>query len=434
MKIIPPLFQFGEKGVYTDIGCSPDFVNKFCEWLHSNVAQIESVDIALYLFNNLKLYDALEKINQEGCRITIYSIPLEGYDREPADVLNIKTGRYSQDSKYDLAKQIYDKLKVVGNDSFSLRIVPHIFLRSERIKPFSRGEAPYSLHCKTACVRFKDGRVYSIITSSNMAVRDAKKHEVAVVSLLNKSEEQAARDFFCGLYQHSIPIGEFCNKKEYTDHQARIRPTPPKSRLMYVAPFYQDSAFIFEDNICTVIKKATKRIIVCAQHISAYRYYYPKQFATPYSKYSNTNFRPGFLSAVLQKSEEGIPVTFLSQTYSDALGDHNCPRPENRKAFINFVEEAKKTSCRYFQSEHVHCKFIVADDIVIVTTCNFTPTQFIYLPNVKIDSFDEMPNYSYHGTHCEYGVYQIVQDAALAEAFIEYAEQIAHRKGTRQMF
>lgn len=434
MKTEKLLFQFGEKEAYTDLGCSPVFLDEFCTWLQTNASRIASVDIALYLFNNLELYNTLETINQEGCRITIYSIPLEGYDKSAGDVFNHETSSLSNVSKYDLAKYIYNKLYVVSNETLSLRIVPHIFLRSQRIKPFSRGTAPYSLHCKTACVQFKDGRVFSIITSSNMAVRDAKKHEVAVLSLLNHAEAQSARDFFDGLYQHSIPIGDFVNTREYTNHRAIIRPTPQKTRLMYVAPFYQDSAFIFEDNICTVIKKATKRIVVCAQHISAYQYYYPKRFATPSSKYSNTNFRPGFLSEVLQKSKEGISVTFLSQTYSDAAGDHNCPRPENRKAFIKFVEEAKKTSCSYYQSGHVHCKFIVADDIVIVTTCNFTPTQFIYLPNVNIDSFDEMPNYSYHGTHCEYGVYQIVQDAALANEYVSYAAEITKRTDTRRMF
>lgn len=434
MRIEKTLFQFGEAKRYTDVGCSPVFLEEFCKWLQNNASQIESVDIALYLFNNLKLYDTLENINQEGCRITIYSIPLEGYDTKSAHVLNIKTGRYSHVSKYDLAKQIYDKLYVVSNESFSLRIVPHIFLRSKRIRPFSRGEAPYSLHCKTAFIRFKDGRVFSVVTSSNMAVRDAEKHEVVVMSILNRAEAQAARDFFIGLYQHSIPIGEFDGTREYTDHRAIIRPTPPKACLMYVAPFYRDSAFIFEDNIRTVIKKAKNRIIVCAQHISAYQYYFPKHFASPGTEYEKTDYRPGFLSDVLEKSREGVPVIFMSQTYSDQKGKHGCRAPENKEAFIKFVEEAKKYDCKYYQSDHLHCKFIVADDIVIVTTCNFTPTQFIYLPDVKIDSFDKIPNYRYRGTHCEYGVYQIVQDAAMADAFIEYAEQIMRRKDTRQMF
>lgn len=157
MKNIRPYFQIGSTNTYTDLGCSTMFLEEFCNWLEKNKHIIKSVDIALYLFNNLSLYNALEGISESGCKVTIYSIPLEGYDRKPANVLDHITKKETRVSKYDLAKSIYDKLYVVSNSSLSLRIVPHIFLRSANVKKFSRGSTPYSLHCKTACIQFKNG-------------------------------------------------------------------------------------------------------------------------------------------------------------------------------------------------------------------------------------------------------------------------------------
>lgn len=47
MKTEKLLFQFGEKEAYTDLGCSPVFLDEFRTWLQTNASRIASVDIAL---------------------------------------------------------------------------------------------------------------------------------------------------------------------------------------------------------------------------------------------------------------------------------------------------------------------------------------------------------------------------------------------------
>ena len=166
--------------------------------------------------------------------------------------------------------------------------------------------------------------------------------------------------------------------------QIKMRNCPPKCRLMYTAPFYQNSSSIFEDNLIKVISQATKQIIVCAQHISAYKYSFEGGFISPNEPFGYIS-KEGFLYEVLKKAKTGVQTIFISQTYVDEAGDHGCRTPENKTSFIKFTSAAKNVGCKYYVNSDIHSKFIVVDNHVILTTCNFTPTQFIYLKNVNIE-------------------------------------------------
>ena len=111
---------------------------------------------------------------------------------------------------------------------------------------------------------------------------------------------------------------------------------------MYIAPFYHDSATQFEQNIELMVSKATKRIIVCAQHICAYNYTYNNAYTSSSAK-PDIIQKKGFLDAVLQKAREGLNIQFLSQTYVDEKNDsHGCRAPLNKNSFVKFIAAAKK--------------------------------------------------------------------------------------------
>lgn len=190
-------FEFGNPSIYNDLGCSPMLLQQFCKWLSSQRENISILEIALYLFNNEYLYSTLKDLANVGCQIHIYSIPLEGYDDDkPINIKNHKNGlslgRYT---KLYFAKQIYADIQKTNNPNLHLHIVPHMYLRSNRVRAFSRGNMPYSLHCKTFYVRYKNGNEFAGLTSSNMAVRDAPKIEMAYVTSLNQPEIESASDF-----------------------------------------------------------------------------------------------------------------------------------------------------------------------------------------------------------------------------------------------
>lgn len=428
-------FEFGDPSIYDDLGCSPMLLQQFCKWLSSQCENISILEIALYLFNNENLYSTLKYLANSGCQIHIYSIPLEGYDDDkPINIKNHKNGlslgRYT---KLFFANQIYADIQKSNNPNLHLHIVPHMYLRSNRVRTFSRGNMPYSLHCKTFFLRYKSGNAFAGLTSSNMAVRDAQKIEMAYVTSLNQPEIESATDFFDGLKENSILIDNFNPFGDYNHFQIIKRSIPRESKVLYTAPFYENSASIFEDRLITMIKRAKRRIVVCAQHICAYNYTYPKEF-TAQSTGEMYVHKDGFLKDVLSMANAGIPTTFLSQTYADSQGSHGCRSPENKSAFIKFVTDARNTSnCNYYVNPNLHAKFMVIDDIVVATTCNFTPSQFIYLPNVNIPSFENIPNTSYSGIFCEFGAYFVQKNQRLADHLVAHTDTIIALQTTQRM-
>lgn len=413
------------RAVYTDLGSSPNLLKAFEGWLTNNKENIRSIDISVFLFNNRKLYDVFLNLANHGVEVNVYSIPLEGYDINEAEIISSELGNsLGKHSKLDLAQDVYNEFHKRPHPNMKLFIFPHTYVRSKNLFKFSRGSLPYSLHIKHFVATMKNGEMVSGLSSSNLAVRDESKIEMAIVVKLSPSEAYSTKDFYIGLRENSIPISEFdLNKKYYI----KMRTQPPKSRAMYFAPFYFDSPVDFEENLKTMVGNAHSRIIICGQHVCAYDYTIPQKYTNSRSK-NRTGKSEGFLTSVLSKIKDGIDVQILSQTYCDQRGTHNCRAPQNKSAFVNFVEAARRSGCTYYVNEKIHSKFIIIDDIIIITTANFTPTQFIYLPNVDI------PEYDYSGIHSEVGTYFVISSKELADKMVEHYETLLNDVNTKQMF
>lgn len=59
----------GNLGVYTDYGCSPQIQQNTIDWLNQNKQNLASFDLALYLFNNNAILDALANIRNSGWHV-----------------------------------------------------------------------------------------------------------------------------------------------------------------------------------------------------------------------------------------------------------------------------------------------------------------------------------------------------------------------------
>ena len=416
------------------MGSSPKLLEDFVAWLDDNADDLRELQIALYLFNNGRLYDYLCSERFADVRITIYSIPLEGYDpRSPAQIENRKTGEcLGRYSKYDVAASLYNRM-LSAPKNIEMRLVPHMYLRSSRVRSFSRGQMPYSLHCKSFFATLSNGDSYVGLSSTNFAVRDAGKMEIVGVVALNDRMKASAKDFYQGLHENSCKIQDFDSEKDWSSFQIQSRKRPEKSQLMFVAPFYKDSSSDFEENLKTMIKKAKRRIIICAQHVSSYEYSYERLYTSENATPGSVK-KDGFLKDVLKKSEEGVKTLILSQTYVDSFGNHGCRKPQNTRSFIQFAEAAKRAGCHYYVNDSIHCKFALIDDIALVTTCNLTPTQFIYLPNVRINVFENIPGASYSGIFCEMGAYYAAWDKDMVKALEGVTQEIVHDSQSRRMF
>lgn len=429
-------FELGNSGIYNNLGSSPNTTLRFCDWLINNKNNIESVKIAMYLFNNSYLFNSLKELARAGCNIDVFSIPLEGYDDDKPLVITDNQTKTSLGAytKYDLADEIYSDIQQYPIENFNLYIFPHMYLRSQTVNPFSRGNMPYSLHCKTCLIKFQDGTTYVGLTSSNMAVRDAQKIELFNLSTITGIEINSAEDFYAGLLENSININSFNPNADYNHYNIVLRHVPPASRILYTAPFYKNSASKFEERIIQMLNLASTRIIVAAQHVCAYDYsYYINDGENPNNVIKK--HKDGFLSTVLEKARNGIPTTFISQTYMDSTGTHGCRKPQNRTAFINLTTAAKDiNNCHYYVNDNLHAKYIIIDNIVITTTCNFTPTQFIYIPNVDIPEFDNIPDTSYSGIFCEVGAYFIYTNPIVADLLFQKTTELINLDSTKEMF
>ena len=428
-------FENNDSGKFTNLGSSPDTLLYLMHWMKEKAASLLEVRIALYLFNNRAFYDFLNSPEMRHCKVVVYSIPLEGYDtRNPLPVYDFDSGHFiERASKYDFAERLYSSAKVRPFSNVLIRIVPHMYLRSSRVNSFSRGQMPYSLHCKCFYARCADGKNYFGLSSTNFALRDAGKMETMTVISLNDGMDSSAKDFFSGLDENSYPLDTFDESADWSHYEVKLRPVPSKSNLMFVAPFYKYSACIFEENLQTMIRRAQSRIVICAQHVSSYKYSYERLYEEGQQQ-AGVVRKEGFLSDVLAQAQRGLDTTILSQTYVDAGGSRGCRAPQNKKSFIDFAEAAKRTHCNHFVNENIHCKFLLIDDIAVVTTCNLTPTQFIYLPNVRIDKFVNMPGASYSGVHCEVGAYFAARCPELVAFLERVVDEIIRDQNTRRMY
>lgn len=434
MKKINCTFENNTKKIYTDFGSSPELLKNLCDWLIRRKDDIVSIDIAFYLFNNTHFLETLESLANCGIKIKIYSIPLEGYDtNKPISIYKYDTEEFiGKFSKFDCAKIVYEKIKEINNPNLKLFIMPHMYIRSEHVNPFSRGPMPYSLHIKSFMVEFKSGNICAGLTSSNFAVRDEHKIELACSILLNKNEKEATLDFYKGLRENSIEIGKFDECENYTHYKIKTRNSVKNIQTGYIAPFYNNSPVEFENFLIELINATKNRIVIAAQHVSAYDYSYSEREITN-NNYKKFVKKPGILKYVLQKANSGIDVSILSQTYADGQYHPGIRSPQNTKSFIKFIDAAQKTkNCSYYVNSKLHAKYIIIDDMAILTTCNFTPSQFIYLPNVNIEHFYNIPNVSYSGIFCEFGAYYVTDNIETIQTLEAETQEIINLEDTKK--
>ena len=409
-------------------GGSPRFLNYICDFLEQHGDDIKKINIALYLFNNEELFKKLKSLANKGVLIRVISIPLEGYDNKKSNsaIIDIEqqTGREicktcNKVSKYELAKTIYDEAaSSIAN--FELLIYDHVYLRSPYVKKFSRGTAPYSLHIKSFYIEFEN-KSYSIITSSNLAVRDLVKEELLLSFKNSSSTQDAAKKFFKQLVANSTPINEY-NVSNILGKDHFQKPAFAHSQIsnFFTAPFYDKSPILAKLYIEKLMSRAKSRIIIVGQHVAE------------------------FQSVLIDKLN--IDIDILSQTYTDssAFKDEKncyvlingkkkkCRRPSNVEKFIKFVDLFKKFNIgNYFFNETIHLKFIVIDDVAVISTSNFTETQFWFDSEVNIERFKYNPNESYRGTFSEVNQYVFLNNCKeISDQLVEHFKMLIRLKST----
>ncbi|WP_036151580.1 hypothetical protein [Maribacter forsetii] len=428
--------QFG----FYEQGGSPLLLQKFIDTIDEQKNDIEEINISWYLYNNQHLHDYLKEVAAGGITVNVITIPLEGYDHsKPKNIENLVTGKKSSKSfsKYNLARKIFGEMyRTTSHENFNLYIFPHLYVRSARVKKFSRGALPYSLHIKSAYIKKKSGYIM-LMSSSNLAVRDLVKNESMISVEDEPFYEENIEIFYKNLIRNSIPIKNYKASLDTTCNTYEKLEFEYSDLVGITAPFYDNSAHLLEKKISEHICAAKERIIVCAQHLAACNYEFN---AKHHSTIKENETRKGILGEVIGMANKGVKITCLSQTFAplaedaDKFKKSNFRRPANPHNFQQFFSQIAKTeNAEYFVNENIHSKYIIIDNILIYCSFNFTPTQFIYLDNVKIPKFKNMPDLSYSGIHCEVGMHLVIKDQTTVKAFENNVADIIRKKETIQV-
>lgn len=412
--------NYEKQGVYYSEGSNPELLEQFLRFIDKNIEKISEIDISLYLFNNLYLLDKLKIYIERGIIINIISIPLDGYDDRSRKKIVTRHGLevIGNETKYSLAKKVYDEASILSSkvENFNLYIFPHKFVRSKYMKPFSRGILPYSLHIKSFLIKYKDGNGAVCLTSSNLATRDEVKENFLAIIDNNQADVIKAREYFDNLRSSSILLEDFDEKNGYFDYKIQKNESSKKpGHLFYIAPFYENSPLIIKQKLIEFIKSAKDEIYICAQHLAC-----------------DTSNDEDILQEALMATNRGVKINFLSQTFVSSTGD-NCGQrqPQNTsgfKEFMKLVENNSNTS--YFVNKNLHSKFLIIDDWIVLTSCNITPTEFIYRGNVDIPVFEYIENVSYKGIFSEVGQFMIFKSDSGRNLLIQNFRDIISSEDT----
>jgi phosphatidylserine/phosphatidylglycerophosphate/cardiolipin synthase-like enzyme len=312
---------------------------------------------------------------------------------------------------------------------------PHIYLRSKYVKEFSRGNIPYSLHTKSILIKKKGGKMDICISSSNFAVRDLVKEENLLIIKDEPKYAAPVAGFFDKLIARSIRIDRFDFNGNYSNYKVGFEKKALCRSGDFMAPFYYNSPFLVEDYITERLKSAQRRIIIVGQHICPVDHIIRKYYHSDF-KGKPDFIRKGFVNVLVEKAQAGVPVEILSQTFAsgDDQFDEKFRSPANKKAFFKFYAAIRNIAgIQYAVNENVHSKYIVIDDQVFVTTFNYTPTEFIYLDQVRIDHFQNNKGRSYSGIFSEVGHFVVSDFKPLVEEYVENFKLVKSQKNTIQV-
>ncbi|SDD78621.1 PLD-like domain-containing protein [Bhargavaea beijingensis] len=384
-------------------GSAPPFVDLLIKELND----AKEIYISLFLFNNISLYRALKRLAELGTLINIYTIPLNGYDDK-------KVRAFDGSKSIDVSKRQYAewivKDIITENININYYLVPHTNLWSKQ--KASRGNNSYALHNKSILVRYHNDTYKCISTSSNLAVGDPEKSENLLIIDRN-SDIAMFKKYFELLGENSIKLDNY--QKFRSKHEdSHLITTPINLRddyesCYFTAPFIkynnQGSNHFVQNKIIKFIASSKRRLFICSQHFSD---------INSYDRNSKSTVKA--IMDIARKNPR-LEVKIIKQTREShqAQGGRST---EAEEALIGFPNVEMK-----FWYPVLHDKFIIVDDEILITTANFTPTQFAWAEKHRMRYHDkEIIN-----TFSDINSFHFVNDKDLTDSYISHFNSLWDR-------
>lgn len=336
------------------------------ELLYDYIRELEGaseIHIAAYLFNNVILLEALEQLAKMGCKITITTLPPNGYKDKKLKV----EGYDTKVSAQELAEACFKK--ILKTKCISLKFYPHQYMWYGAL--YAGGGASYSFHIKSALAIFPDGGNKCMLGSGNFMVSDPCHSDNFLVIENEDEYYNQFSQFYSDLERLAISANSFHNKcpsmREeflYGFKDKGLNITPEKNqKCFFSAPFYsygqRGSNHYAGDRIIDFISRARKRVWICAQHFHDLLSFDPDRRTIISELYRLSN------------GNKDIDFRFLKQVPHSSLADKR--RAGIAECLFQFEMQSQQRT-----NPLVHDKFILADNKLLVSTGNFTPSQFAF--------------------------------------------------------
>lgn len=409
-------------------GSSMGLLKKLIDFLDREADNISEIYLSMCRYNNGVLHEKMKAFANRGIKVTVISIPLEGYkDSHPKNIYEYETNKIYRHNVtiYSLAKEIYEDIEGLNSENYILRIFDHTYVRRAAVRYVSSSgrKLPYSLHNQSVYIKYKNGKTVTGLTSSNLALGHYPKAELMLLAEDTPASCEITEMFFSNLLSHSVRLSDWRNLYPNYNYEMETVYGGNVGMNYFTAPFIQDSPIKIEEKMIDIISNAQERIYICAEVLTAFNY---RDMKTKVLK-------PGIFGTIFEKCRQGIKVKCLSRTYVDTKGnmqDHLAPLDSAKfKKLIKQVDQLGP--CSYSVNKNVNAKFIVVDNIIIVGTGNYTPTEFI-CGDVSIDSSEasNLSGISYRGKYSKVNHYIIIENCELAQQLIGFFNEILAQPDT----
>lgn len=406
-------------------GDNPKILDLILKWFSEQINYIKAISTSHFLFNNKYFLQPLIEISKMNRKVRIFTIPLAGYDMSMRSVIDISSNETSQGSKRQFAEEVYEEAKKQNTACFQMWINPKRYAFSKDLRPYARGEngresLPYAHHDKKILVELTNGKAVLFSTSNNFVVGDPPKFEHLLQAELDQLELEFLQNDFKKLEEMSVPINSYREEPEklYYRYVQPVSHTSVKQpdNLMLISPSYTNSGKQVIDRVGGEMLKVEKRLYISVEHIAMVS---------------------GLISSDLAKTlnSRGVNVTCISARYVTPPGvNQNLFGTEtyNTQSFTSFqaLVLANPRWSLYFHPS-MHGKIIIADDIVILSSFNYSPTQFLYGEDIDIPYFTYYESYiSYRGDSSEIGHCVIIKNKELADYLVSQIDNFIMHPST----
>lgn len=381
------------------------------EMLVKELEGATEIKISFFLYNNPYLHSQLEKLMEKGCKITVFTIPLDGYDTKSTKVYYRGSENHIFTSKREYSSRIFDRINILGSN-FKLFIFPHTYIWFKQ--KFSRGKHLYSLHNKSILAKFGNNGIKCISSSCNFALGDPPHSENLLIISNETSTADMFKTYFNLLRGNSLSIEEYIEfRRGNMDIQHIVEPVDLNDNFntcYFTAPFIKYNAIgsnhYVQNKIIEFIQTAQRRIYICSQHFSDYN---------SFDKQSKS-----IVDAIRQvKRIREIELKIIKQTQeNDQRQGKRTSEVERILANMNLTEQ------RVWR-QVIHDKFIIVDNSVMVSTANFTSTQFAWseehLMKYMIDDNNE---HKVINTFSEVNSFHFIYESVLVRDFMKHFREL----------